>query len=113
MRDVLVQQMQVPSQNITLWADQEATRTRLEEDLRYDIGQLGPDDKFIFFYAGHGFYAEGANRLTTWDTHPFNIAETTTSVDTVLLSPLKNGKCHRSLVFIDACATTFGDVDKL
>lgn len=113
MRDVLVQQMQVPSQNVTVWADQEATRTRLEEDLRYDIGQLGPDDKFIFFYAGHGFYAEGANRLTTWDTHPFNIAETTTCLDTVLLSPLKNGKCRRSLVFIDACATTFGEADKL
>jgi hypothetical protein len=39
--------------------------------------------------------------------------ETTTCLDTVLLSPLKNGQCRRSLVFIDACATTFGDADKL
>jgi hypothetical protein len=51
--------------------------------------------------------------LTTWDTHTFNIVETTTCLDKVLLSPLKNGRCRKSLVFIDACATTFGDADTL
>jgi len=113
MRDVLVEQMQVPPGTSRCGRIRRRRVPRLEEDLRYDIGQLGPDDKFIFFYAGHGFYAEGANRLATWDTHAVHIAETTTCLDTVLLSPLKNGKCCRSLMFIDACATTFGDADKL
>jgi hypothetical protein len=70
MKDVLVQQMKVPVQNIELWTDQDATRSRLENDLPYEISQLGPDDQFIFFYAGHGFYAQGSNRLTTWDRRP-------------------------------------------
>jgi hypothetical protein len=109
MMDVLVQEMKVPVQNIELWTDQDATRSRLENDLPYEISQLGPDDRFIFFYAGHGFYAQGSNRLTTWDTHTLNIIGTTTCLDKVLLSPLKNGRCRKSLVFIDACATTFGD----
>lgn len=113
MKDVLLQQMNVPVENIKLWTDQDATQSRLKNDLPYEIKGLGPDDQFIFFYAGHGFYAEGSNRLTTWDTHTFNIKDTTTCLDEVLLSPLKNGKCRRNLVFIDACATTFGDADTL
>src|SRR5579863_10335691 len=113
MKDVLVQQLKVPVQNIKLWTDQDATRSRLENDLPYEISQLGPDDQLIFFYAGHGFYAEGSNRLTTWDTHTLNIGDTTTCLDKVLLAPLKSGQCRKSLVFIDACATTFGDADTL
>jgi hypothetical protein len=113
MKDVLVQQMKVPVQNIRLWADQYATRSRLENDLPFEMSQLGPDDQFIFFYAGHGFYAQGSNRLTTWDTHTLNIPETTTCLDKVLLSPLKNGQCRKSLVFIDACATSFADANTL
>ena len=113
MKNVLVQQMKIPVQNITLWTNEDATTSRLENDLPYEIKQLGPDDLFIFFYAGHGFYAQGSNRLTTWDTHTFNIGETTVCLEKVLLSPLRNGHCRKSLVFIDACATTFGDADTL
>ena len=113
MKNVLVQQMKIPVQNITLWTNEDATTSRLENDLPYEIKQLGPDDLFIFFYGGHGFYARGSNRLTTWDTHMFNIGETTVCLDKVLLSPLKKGHCRKSLVFIDACATTFGDADTL
>src|ERR1022692_1396602 len=113
MRDVLVQQMRVPPQNITVWKNEDATKSRLENDLPYGIRQLGPEDQFIFFYAGHGFYAQGSNRLTTWDTHTLNITETTVCLEKALFSPLKNGQCRKSLVFIDACASTFGDAETL
>jgi hypothetical protein len=109
MQDVLVNQMEVPAQNVTLWTDQDVTQNRLNNELPYDVTQLGPDDRFIFFYAGHGFYASGSNRLTTWDSHTFDIEATTTCLDKVLLLPLRKGKCRRSLVFIDACATNFAD----
>ena len=113
MKDVLVEQMRIPPQNITLWTNHDATKSCLENDLPYHIKQVGPEDQSIFFYAGHGFHAKGSNRLTTWDTHTLNIAETTVCVDKILFSPLKNGQCRKSLVFIDACATTFGDTDTL
>ncbi len=113
MKDVLVHQMNVPPQNISLWVDKDATRSRLEEELPYAIRDLGSDDQFIFFYAGHGFHSEGVNRLTTWDTHPLNIPGTTVGIDKVLLTPLKNAHCNKSLAFIDACATTFGAADIL
>ena len=105
MKDVLVQHFGVPAENISLWLDSDATRSSFENDLTYTIRhQLSPGDRFIFFYAGHGFYANGSNRLTTWDTHPSNLAGTTVSLEEVLLKPLKEQQGIKSLVFIDACA---------
>jgi len=104
MKDVLVQHFGVPAENITLWLDSDATRSALENDLPFMIRGLSPGDRFIFFYAGHGFYANGTNRLTTWDTHPDNLAGTTVSLEEVLLKPLKQQQGVDSLVFIDACA---------
>ena len=76
-KDLLVQELGVPAENITVWLDFEATRSVFENDLPYLIRQLAPGDRFIFFYAGHGFFANGTNRLTTWDSHPGNLAGTT------------------------------------
>ena len=104
MKDVLVQHFGVPAENIALWLDSDATRSAFENDLPYTIRQLSSGDRFIFFYAGHGFYANGTNRLTTWDTHPSNLAGTTVSLEEVLLKPLKDRQDLDSLVFIDACA---------
>jgi hypothetical protein len=104
MKDVLVQHFGVPAENIALWLDSDATRSAFENDLPYTIHQLSPGDRFIFFYAGHGFYANGTNRLTAWDTHPSNLAGTTVSLEEVLLKPLKEQQGIKSLVFIDACA---------
>jgi hypothetical protein len=104
MKDVLVQHFGVPAENISLWLDSDATRSAFENDLPYTIRQLSPGDRFIFFYAGHGFYANGTNRLTTWDTHPSNLAGTTVSLEEVLLKPLMEQQGIKSLVFIDACA---------
>ena len=104
---MLIQQMQVPAQNIKLWTNEQATRSTFEHDLKFELNTLGPEDQFIFFYAGHGFYAEGSNRLSTWETRSVNVGATTVCLDEVLLSRLKNGQCRKSLVFIDACASTF------
>lgn len=111
MRDVLINKFLVPPENIHFWANEHATRSRFEEDLKYEITTLGPDDQFIFFYAGHGFHDNGFNRLTTWETRTVNTEGTTVSLDKVLLTPLKNSACRKSLLFIDACASTFGDLN--
>jgi hypothetical protein len=109
-RDVLIERMEVPKDNVELWLDKDATRPRFEQDLKYNVQQLGPDDRFYFFYAGHGLWApKGGNRLTTWDSHPDNLPDTTVSLEDVLLGPLREGECKRSAVFIDACAAEIGD----
>lgn len=96
----------VSKENIKVWLDNDASFARMASELKYDTQNLGPDDQFYFFYAGHGFWSpEGGNRLTAWDTHPSNTSETTISVEDVLLTPLKKARCKTSALFIDACAT--------
>jgi hypothetical protein len=104
MKEVLIQDLGVPAENITVWLDSRATKAVFENDLPYMIRQLCPGDRFIFFYAGHGFFSNGTNRLTTWDSHPTNLFGTTVSLEDVLLGPLKKQQGVSSLVFIDACA---------
>ena len=107
--EALRTRLRVPEDNIKLWIDHDATKIRIENELPYEIRQLGKDDTFIFFYAGHGFHARGFNRLTTWDTYPSNPEGTTACIEEVLLAPLRERDCRRSLVFIDACAVPFSE----
>ncbi|MEL7567065.1 MAG: caspase family protein [Dehalobacterium sp.] len=101
----LINNLQIPHENIKLWLDVDATKSALTEELRYEISRLNKSDRFIFYYAGHGFYDGGHNRITTWDTHPNNLKETTVSLNQVLMEPLRNSECNHSLIFIDACAS--------
>lgn len=105
----LINNLQVPQENIKLWLDVDATKSALKEELQYEISKLTESDRFIFYYAGHGFYDGGYNKITTWDTHPYNLQETTVSLNGVLMEPLRNSRCNQSLIFIDACASNINE----
>jgi hypothetical protein len=106
MAKLFEERFEVPRGNIKVWLDQEASFARIANELKYDASQLEREDKFYFFYAGHGYWsADGGNRLTAWDTHPSNPAGTTVSLEEVLLTPLRAARCRTSALFIDACAT--------
>lgn len=96
----------VPDENITMWLNHDATANALREEMRYSIRNLPEASRFIFYYAGHGFFATGSNRITTWDTHPTNLEDTTISLKDILLDPLLESQCNQSLIFIDACAAS-------
>ncbi|MEC0244255.1 caspase family protein [Paenibacillus chitinolyticus] len=101
----LINNLKIPQENVKLWLDVDATKSALTEELRFEISRLNENDKFIFYYAGHGFFDGGHNKITTWDTHPYNIQETTVSLNQILMGPLRNSICNKSLIFIDACAS--------
>ncbi|MBO2945266.1 caspase family protein [Paenibacillus sp. F411] len=103
--DWLTQDMCVPVDNVNIWLNQQATATALREEIRYEIRNLPEGSRFIFYYAGHAFFANSLNRITTWDTHPTNLHDTTVSMKDVLFEPLQQSQCNQSLIFIDACAT--------
>jgi hypothetical protein len=48
--------------------DEDATLSTLKYELPQTIAGLGEDHVFLFYYAGHGFYGEGGNRLTAFDS---------------------------------------------
>ncbi len=99
----------VPEANVTLWLDDDANRTNLEHELPSIVSRLGAKDRFYFFFAGHGLYCGGSNRLTAWDTHPQHLHGTTLDLEGILLKPLRKSPCRHSLVFIDACADQMVD----
>jgi hypothetical protein len=106
-RDVaatLKAQFEIDDDDLHLWINQDATKSRFENDLSYMAKSLGANDRFIFYYAGHGFYANSANRLTVWDTHPTSLSTTTVCLREVLLSKVEESACSQVLLFIDACA---------
>ena len=104
-KNLLTDEFNIPEENITLWLDKDALKTAFENELIYHIRQLSKDDRFIFYYAGHGFHQNGHNRLTCWDTYPTTLNETTVSLDDILLKPLNESECAQSLIFLDCCAT--------
>lgn len=92
--------------------DSDASLTAVRDELAYKIKNLEEDELFIFYYAGHGFYGEGENRLSVYDTSPTNICDTTLSLRADLLMRLDESDCQRALIFVDACAANFANVIK-
>jgi hypothetical protein len=84
--------------------DEDATLSTLKYELPRTIAGLQEDDVFLFYYAGHGFYGEGGNRLTAFDSNSRNLDGTTWLLRELLTDPLEGSSCRRALVFIDACA---------
>lgn len=95
-----------------LLVDNEATASNVQYELKGFIESLEEDDLFVFYYAGHGFYGAGGNRITTWDTHAHSVEQTTLLLRDVLLEPLQQSKCKRALAFVDACAANFAPLIK-
>lgn len=104
MKQLLIDSLDISAENITVWLNSQATKAVFKNDLPYLIRQLQEGDRFVVFYAGHGFFSNGTNRLTTWESHPDNLEETTVSLEEVLLGPLRALPTVSALVFIDACA---------
>jgi hypothetical protein len=84
--------------------DEDATLSTLKYELPRTIAGLHEDDLFVFYYAGHGFYGDGGNRLTAFDSNSRNLDGTTWLLRELLTDPLERSSCQRALIFIDACA---------
>jgi hypothetical protein len=103
-RTTLIKNWGVIEEDIVVFKNENALRNDLEYDLSGLINALTENDRFIFYYVGHGFHDGTSNYLTTYCTHPANLSETTISLDDLLIDPIKKSKCKSALFFIDACA---------
>lgn len=108
-KDLLISDFKIKSENIITYFDKFASKTALEDELKYEIKNLNDDEKFIFYYVGHGFYGNGTNKLSVWDTSDTNFSETTLALKDILIEPLKESKCKKSLIFLDTCSKYISD----
>ena len=108
-KDLLLSEFKLKPENIKTYFDKYASKTALEDELKYEIRNLKEDEKFIFYYVGHGFYGDGTNKLTAWDTSDTNFSETTIALRDILFEPLKESKCNKNLIFLDTCSKHISD----
>ncbi|WP_316193055.1 caspase family protein [Bradyrhizobium sp. SZCCHNRI1029] len=73
--------------DVTTRIDDEATLSALRFELPSTIAGLRDDDLFVFYFAGHGLFGEGGNRLTAYDRYSANLNETTWLVRELLTDP--------------------------
>ena len=97
---------------ICLLTNERVTYSDLINEISVRAHGLGPDDLFIFYYAGHGFHDDSGNRLTVWDTNLVNVGGTTIGVEEHILGPLGRSECQRVLAFVDACACRFKPIGR-
>ncbi|HWD41767.1 MAG TPA: caspase family protein [Fimbriimonas sp.] len=84
----------------------EPTLARIKRELETAAGALGPDDTFMFYFAGHGFTApSGGGCLATFDTTLAQPEQTSLKVsDLIKLST--EVKAKKKVFIFDACRNT-------
>ncbi len=93
----------VPRERITFLRDHEATLAAARAGLRASIDAAGPDDTFLFYWAGHGDRTEsGASFAVTFDAGD----DSTTSClayEEIARTLEEHGRMRHALLFADTC----------
>ena len=110
MKKVFIENMGIDPSNIYEYTNEQATKTTLENEIPYYLGNLREDDTLYFYYAGHGCFSNGANRITAYDSNSFNISVTTISLDNLIFKPLLKSLCKKSLIFLDSCSENIKEI---
>lgn len=82
--------------------DSVATKATIESRLRTELAGLGPEDRFVFYFAGHGLALNGQNYITCFDTQPMDLERTSIPLSTVY-EALRASGTHQGIVFLDSC----------
>lgn len=82
-------------------------RERFDQGLERFLAQITPETSAIFFYAGHGFQAGGANYLTSVETSGNADALYPSSIPLAgLLERIAERRPRQGIVILDACRET-------
>ncbi|MFO0686204.1 MAG: caspase family protein [Sandaracinus sp.] len=92
----------VPRSRITYLVDEQATLARAREALAASIAACGPDDTFVFYWAGHGDRTDaGASYAVPFDAGD-DSARTCLGYDEIARA-IERGGMGRALSFADTC----------
>jgi hypothetical protein len=95
----------VPSENITLLVNSNASADNVRYYLFNIIGGLKETDRFIFFYAGHGTrseFDEQENYITTHGCRDDYLLEPSVKIKEIV-AKLEESDCKNCCMFLDAC----------
>ncbi|TFH89240.1 DNA methyltransferase [Vibrio ouci] len=103
-RNTLIKYWGVDENDIYEFKNNQAFKSSLEYEIYGLINNIKENERFIFYYAGHGFHDGTSNRISTYDTHPGNLFNTSISLRELIIDPIIQSKCTSALFFIDSCA---------
>lgn len=83
----------------------QATKNFIIESIVQVLANIKEDDRFILYYAGHGFSEYQKNYLSAYDTTSDAKIETCLDLQASIIGPLLDSGCKNSILFLDACAS--------
>lgn len=101
LRDALGSHGLAPANTVLLLSAQ-ATKTRIEYEVRRLCKNVQDMDTLYFFYAGHGFSKNDKNYITCHDTILKDLARTSIELQS-LLKAFAKSKCKKVILFLDSC----------
>jgi len=94
------------TRDVTCLASSQATKTKMESELRRLASLAQGDDEILFFFAGHGVSISGSNYITCHDTIKTDLVNSCISLKWIL-DLFKTSKSKRIIVFLDSCHSGF------
>ena len=107
--DLFTNKFGIAPEHISRYRNSEFTCARFCAEFRYHLSQLSTDTILYFYYAGHGFFADGKNYLTTYETSRYDLAETSIPFEDVVLDGFRKCPATTFIAFVDACAQGLSD----
>lgn len=104
MKKIFVEVFGINETNIYYYKDEQFTCAVGKSELQYYLNQIPCNAEVYLYYAGHGFFCEGKNYLTTYDTSTLDIVETSLSFEDLFLNSFRRSGAKSCVAFIDACA---------
>ncbi len=104
MKKIFIEVLEIDENNIYYFKDEQFTHTVGKSELQYYLKQMSSDTELYIYYAGHGFFSEGKNYLTTYDTNTIDLIETSLSFEDLFLNSFRSSGAKSCVAFIDACA---------
>lgn len=108
-KKLFIEKIGIAEDHIRVYQDSAFTCSGFQAEIRYHFGQLSSDTILYFYYAGHGFFMDGRNYLTTYETSTLDMKNTSVSFENVIMEEFRNSKANTFVGFIDACAEGISD----
>jgi uncharacterized caspase-like protein len=88
--------------NLELLDGAKTTKTTIENKIRKLSRTAKSYDTIILYYAGHGFFVDGINKISCVDTELDSLEISTISI-TSIISQLEKSESTRIIIFLDCC----------
>ena len=103
-RKAFIEKIGIEEDNIFYYKDEQFTLSVGKSELQYYLNQMSCDTELYIYYAGHGFFVNGNNYCTVYDTSTLDLVDTSLSFEDLFLNSFRSSGAKTCVAFIDACA---------